>query len=379
MTAIFTLVLWTASAAISFLSAWFVKFTSEDPQNKEKLILTKAGKITLPIASLVFLVGLGLQIRDQRHTSVTEKENHELHKEVSEIRDGVRQITSQFAAAIATASVKQAIDSNPEASSQVKDAFDAAERIDPSLRAMVEQTRRFTTGNLAKTPLEAAVDKSNSSEAEVILSSGADPNASGDLGIPPLGLAVLNDDLRSAQLLLKHGANINERSRFNGTTPLFGARTAKMAAFLLDHGANLEARDNQQETPLSIASVAPNHELVKFYVQRKANPNVANVRGESPLKRVAQSAATEDVEVLLDGGADPNFAPPPDQVTALNALMLLNPCPAMDRLQTLEVLVKRGARCDLKDKWGSPLERATANHCEPFAKILTECIRNQHQ
>jgi ankyrin repeat protein len=379
ITSTITLVLWTTSTAIAFLGAWFVKFTSDHPQNKGRVVLTKPGKITLPIASLAFLVGLGLQINDQKHARASDKENRALHQEVSEIREGVHQMTTQFAAAVATTPVTRAIVSNSEASNQVTYAFDAAVRIDPSLQDIREQTHRLMTGNLLKTPLEAAVDASDQSKAEVILNSGADPNVSGDLGIPPLGLAASKNDIRSATLLLNAGANINEPSRFDHKTPLFYARTVEMAALLLQHHANMEAVDDQGETPLSIASVVPNYDLIKLYIQRKANTNVANMRGESPLKRAAQNGAAKDVELLLEGGADPNFAPPPDHVTALNYFMLQNPCPAMDRLENLSRLVQHGARCDLRDKWGSPLERAMSNHCEPFAKILRACIHNAHE
>ena len=257
-------------------------------------------------------------------------------------------------------------------------SLDAAKRIDASLETILEQAQTLSTGAPKKSPLEAALDALDSTKVQIILDSGADPNASGDLEIPPLGLAALNNDLKSAELLVNHGANINEPSRFTSRTPLFYAQTPEMATFLLEHHANLEARDDVQETPLSFASIAPNHKLIKFYMGEKANPNVANNRGDTPLKRTAWSGAPEDVEALLHGGADPNFAPLPDHITALNSLMLLNPCPLPKLSENLSLLVKHGAKCDLKDKWGSPLERATANRCEPFVKILTDCIQGQH-
>jgi ankyrin repeat protein len=255
--------------------------------------------------------------------------------------------------------------------------LDAAQRIDSSLEPLPEQTQALSTDASKKTPLEAAVDAQDSTKVKAILNSGADPNASGDLGIPPLGLAAIHNDLKSAELLVNNGAKVDEPSRFGRRTALFYAQTPEMATFLLQHRANLEARDADQETPLSFASITPNHKLIKLYMEQKANPNVANNRGDTPLKRTAWSGAPEDVEALLLGGADPNFAPDPDHITALNSLMLLNPCPQPKLAENLSLLVKHGAKCDLKDRSGSPLERATANRCEPFVKILTDCIEGQ--
>lgn len=56
------------------------------------------------------------------------------------------------------------------------------------------------------TPLEAAVRNRSTAMAELLLSRGANPNASGGRGVTPLSVARANGDAAMASLLQRHGA-----------------------------------------------------------------------------------------------------------------------------------------------------------------------------
>ncbi|MGC9119700.1 MAG: ankyrin repeat domain-containing protein, partial [Thermoproteus sp.] len=93
--------------------------------------------------------------------------------------------------------------------------------------------------------------------AEVLLDTGADPNARGADGRTPLFIAVMFNYLGLAELLLKRGANVNAKDGA-GMTPLHAAFLdeccAECVELLLKHRANPNAKDNQKLTPLDYAA-----------------------------------------------------------------------------------------------------------------------------
>ena len=69
----------------------------------------------------------------------------------------------------------------------------------------------------------------------------------------PLYFALLNGHAETAQLLIKHGADVHARDE-NQWMPLHLALSkgdAETAQLLLKHGADVHARDESQSTPLS--------------------------------------------------------------------------------------------------------------------------------
>lgn len=119
-----------------------------------------------------------------------------------------------------------------------------------------------------------------------LLQAGADPNASGNDGFPPLIAALAcgrdvpgakrRDDVDEVlRLLLKFGADPNERG-VNDYTPLHMAvaeRNALAVQILLDAGANpeLKTRIDEYETPFEMARAAGLDEVAAI-LERKGRP-----------------------------------------------------------------------------------------------------------
>jgi ankyrin repeat protein len=230
------------------------------------------------------------------------------------------------------------------------------------------------------TPLSEAATAGNAAMVEALLKAGADPNTltTAD-GETVLMTAARAGQVEAVQALVAHGANVNARENFRGQTALMWAaaeRHPQVVKFLLDHGADWKvlsfdrnnvipklsaassitpmakggltaldfaAREGDVESArwildagadinqldadnthaLTIALMNKRYTFAKFLLDRGANPNLADVRGRTPLYAAidardedysAMPSRKEDdplpsveiVQALLDHGANPN-------------------------------------------------------------------------
>lgn len=82
----------------------------------------------------------------------------------------------------------------------------------------LENLGAHARGNFGNTPLHVAAARASSAEVGLLLSAGADINATGEHGHMPLHDAVAQCALDVVLLLLEHGASISARNEF-GETP----------------------------------------------------------------------------------------------------------------------------------------------------------------
>lgn len=199
-----------------------------------------------------------------------------------------------------------------------------------------------TADSVGMTPLYAAVDMNSLGEIfgrpgrpshdklsaldlmKVLLDRGADPNAGlkspslqrahtpGDpalsAGATPIARAAHTGDAAAIELLIAHGANVNQPLK-NGTTPLmfaaglgrgtsafakdYGTEADLIAAakLLLDHGADINAISAASQTAMHFAAQAadvnfpqPTDDLVKLLASRGAKLDVADKQGRTPVE-----------------------------------------------------------------------------------------------
>jgi len=251
------------------------------------------------------------------------------------------------------------------------------------------------------TPLLYAARDGRLEPARRLVAAGADLELGDGNAIRPLLMAALNGQLAVARLLVERGANVNADD-FWGRTPLWAAVEYRnldmnnndqdsptdngvdrppfldLIRLLIDKGANVNARtrelppprrwlyslndvswvDFTGQTPFLRAALSADTTTMKLLVSRGADPNLPTLAGTTPLMAAAgvnwvvAQTYTESTQARLDAvalclelGAD---------VNAANSMGLTALLGAVNRGSNdiIELLVKRGARLDIKDKEG---------------------------
>lgn len=104
---------------------------------------------------------------------------------------------------------------------------------------------------------------------------------------------------------------INTRDVTTGETALHivtARRDLTWLQYLVIKGANVNARDGQGRTPLQVATNLGWRDGVAVLLERKANTEVANDAGETPLISAVHRRDLELTKLLLGAGADPDRA-----------------------------------------------------------------------
>jgi len=258
------------------------------------------------------------------------------------------------------------------------------------------------------TPLLYAARDGRLEVARMLVAAGAELELGDGNGIRPLLMAALNGQIDVARFLAERGANVNAGD-FWGRSPLWAAVEYRnldmnnndqdspkdngvdrapvldLIRLLLDKGADVNARtrevppsrrwlyalndiswvDFTGQTPLLRAALSGDTTTMRLLVQRGADPNLATLAGTTPLMAAAgvnwavgqtytesPQASLDAVSLCLELGADVNAANSMGLTALLGAVN-------RGRNDIIELLVKRGARLDIKDKEGrTPLRWA---------------------
>lgn len=121
------------------------------------------------------------------------------------------------------------------------------------------------------TDLMLATYDSDRDQVKKLLASGARANVQDDWGDAVLSYALERNDSRILEMLLEAGADPNIRNKI-GRTPLFRAPPG-MIQKLVKSGAKIEVRDKEGQTPLYAAAFAEQLEEVQALLQLGADPN----------------------------------------------------------------------------------------------------------
>ena len=202
--------------------------------------------------------------------------------------------------------------------------------------------------------------------AQLLLANGADVNLN-RRGGSPLHYAITSspaqpekkERLAMVRLLLKYGADVSVRDQDNGTvlhSAILHGLTAEIP-FLIDSGAPIEAKQNNNMTPLMIAC-QKSRASTQLLLAGGANPNSALPSGHDCLCLAIDCGSENDddrvrtIKLLIDYGANvdgngPNFAPLCQSLTTDSIL----------QYTTVEALLNAGADIEKADLTGyTPLE-----------------------
>lgn len=128
--------------------------------------------------------------------------------------------------------------------------------------------------------------------------------------------AVKDGDANKAiELANQPGSRVASYRGYNGDTALHivtRKRELNWVGFLLNRGADPNIGDLKGETPLMIAASIGFEEAAAAMVRRGAKVDQANRQGETALTRAVQARQPRLVELLLRAGANPDK---PDHVT----------------------------------------------------------------
>jgi ankyrin repeat protein len=246
------------------------------------------------------------------------------------------------------------------------------------------------------TPLLYAARDGRIDIARLLVAAKANVQQTDVNGIAPLLMAITNNHLDVAKFLLEKAANPNAADWW-GRTPLYAtveirnrdygrnnehdvdrAAALELIKMLLDRGANVHARtkevppirrfitplgdlswvDFTGQTAFLRAALAGDITLMRLLLDKGADANIASFAGTTPLMAAAgvnwmggqtftesKEALMEAVQLCLDKGAD---------VNAKNSMGVTAVIGAANRGSDdiLELLVKKGARLDIKDNEG---------------------------
>jgi ankyrin repeat protein len=156
--------------------------------------------------------------------------------------------------------------------------------------------------------------------AQLVLKAGADANAANDFRMTPLSQACTNASAEFVRLLLKSGANPN-LAIATGETPLMTcAKTGNPDAVraLVESDATVNATEpSQSQTAIMWAAAERHPNVVSALIAAHADLKAHTKQGFTPIHFAARVGDLESVKLLLAAGVDANLLTAPNGFTPL--------------------------------------------------------------
>uniref|UniRef100_G3VUW0 Uncharacterized protein n=1 Tax=Sarcophilus harrisii TaxID=9305 RepID=G3VUW0_SARHA len=137
--------------------------------------------------------------------------------------------------------------------------------------------------NDSRTPLMKAIECQQEECATILLEHGADPNLKDNKNNNALHHIASGQSKFMAEKLIKHNIDIEAKNQVEeDLTPLLLAiirNNIKMADILLKNGANVNALDNYKRTALMIAVSVESIDLVTLLLQNNADYTLQDIDG----------------------------------------------------------------------------------------------------
>ena len=237
--------------------------------------------------------------------------------------------------------------------------------------------------SFGNTALAAAIRAGNKAIVEWLLANKADPNIKDHDGKTALFIAVGAGNKAIVELLLAHGADANVAAK-DGKSSLFAAidnGNLSMVEMLLSNKADVNLKTSDGFSPLLAAVNAKNFQIVESLLKQGADVNTkladnhASTPRWTPLDAAVSLDSAELVKLLLDNHADPNARFDLADRGNINAGDCTPLILAARRrcLDTAKILLKHGAKANLKEKNGmTALLTAWDLKDRPMALLLLE-------
>ncbi|XP_049762865.1 ankyrin-1-like [Schistocerca cancellata] len=208
---------------------------------------------------------------------------------------------------------------------------------------------------------------------QILLTSGASPNAKDSQGKTPLHIAAAEGDAKTVEALIAAGADVTERD-LNGRMPLHWAAqsySAEAVELLLNerneqHEMVINQQDNGGQTPLMLA--VKEKQSVKLLLKEGANVNMQDCAGRTALQAAIECKNFDAMKLLLIAGADFLPAQREYHVRAIHLAV------AAGDTKILEHLISMGM--DLLHCWWDPEHKTTLLHvaAETSVEMLKQVL-----
>jgi uncharacterized protein len=121
-------------------------------------------------------------------------------------------------------------------------------------------------------------------------------------GVTPLLVAVEEDLPEAVSLLLDNGADIREMDN-HGFTVLHLVKSRALAIELLGRGADVNIANNYSKTPLHIAVIDDEKEIVALFLEHGADVHAEDNKKYTPLMMALEYKLPEIEALLREHGA----------------------------------------------------------------------------
>jgi len=209
---------------------------------------------------------------------------------------------------------------------------------------------------------------------QLILKYPEQVNSVGGRILSPLAAALGKRHFPVANLLYRHSAVVDVYDS-NKETPLLVASVSgqtDIVRWLLDHGADANTRSYNSWTPLHYAVCNTHFEAVRVLLEHNVDINAQDLSGETPLYDCLASSDSSQEEIvnmvrqLLEHGADTNI-PNHYHTTALHLVS------SSGWLEVARLLLSYGAKVDEKDGQSrTPFQVAASNGHHAMTELLLE-------
>ena len=199
--------------------------------------------------------------------------------------------------------------------------------------------------------------------------------------VTPLIVAVRNGSLDCVKVLLKYGADIEERGDFmrhyKSCTPLLVAATCgnvEMLRFLVENGANVNGTDDFGVTPLMAAVANQLLDAVTFLIDQGADVNLQDSSGLTALHYASEFSIDPSscliVKQLINRGANINAVAKYDMSTPL-----IIAC-SNKNVSVVNFLLQNGANVALRDDNGRTALHFVVDGLNDSSEILRSLLNN---
>lgn len=245
----------------------------------------------------------------------------------------------------------------------------------PGTQYLIAQGTDVNASFKCYTPLHCAAFGDSPETAMILLNNGAKVHA---LTTNPnnchesvLHCAVRANAIACVRLFTAEGADVGQ-VEYSGMSPIHLSADLGhpqcIKIMMEAKGVNVNAKTREKDlTALHLAAEGGYVDCIECLLEKGADANLKNHRGQTPLHLAARAQALDCVEVLLrKGNSNPNVGDY-DKRTPLHAAV----CKAARSYDIIEILVSWGADVNAKDQYGyTPLHIAALNQLSQCVEVL---------